>query len=303
MALVVESTSTASTSNADSLTITKPTGVQVGDLLILVASGSNQGLPSCSGFTVGVEKFQDNSGGLIDTGLSLLWRVADSTDVAASNYTVNNTGTTTSGAASMLRVSGWTSGNPMYQSASTGSSVDAASYTVSATGLSLSRPYPQLLIAAVMHQGDASNANYSNYTITSSDSNPSWTELQDVDFEIANGINGTCTLAVAYALSSNTSNITGYSIDATSSTAGDPDAYASVLAVIVEPAAATGTNALLEVTQDVTFPNTAVEVGTTGTNTLLEIEPELFDQSGSATAPTQWTNETKGSTTWINETK
>ena len=72
MALAVASTSTA-TSTTSPVTITKPTGVAIGDLLII--SGNNIGNTgiSCTGFTSGATSWFDGPGAVPDAGNALLY--------------------------------------------------------------------------------------------------------------------------------------------------------------------------------------------------------------------------------------
>lgn len=300
MALVVESTSTVSANDADNVVITKPASVAVGDLLILIATGDGlSNKATCTGFT---EILTSSADGNVDTNVTMLYRIADASDVSASNYTVAVAGSaTSSGAAAMLRVSGWVSGNPLFASSASSTVIDSASYSIGQSGLTITRPGQQLLIIAGNHISEDHYADYSNYSITSSDSNPTWTILSNnVDYTTASGIYKQ-TFFVAYAVSTNTSTITAYSADVASSITGGIDSDAYFFAVFVAPIDATGTNALLSVSPTV-FDNAGVDVGGNGTNALLEVEPEFFNQSGSGTTRTAWVNESKPTTSWNNET-
>ena len=298
MALVVESTSTVSANNANSLTITKPTGVAVGDLLLLIASGEGvSGYPTCTGFTQILTSLADGND---DTCLALLYRIADASDVSAANYTVDVASTDNQGAAAMLRVSGWVSGNPLFASSASSTVIDSASYSIGQSGLTITRPGQQLLIIAGNHISEDNYADYSNYSITSGDANPTWTILSNnVDYTTQSGVKEN-TFFVAYAVSTNTSTITAYAADVGSSISGGIDSDAYFFAVFVAPINTTGTNALLEVSPTL-FNNAGVDVGGNGTNALLEVEPEFFPESGSATTRTGWANESKPTTSWNNE--
>lgn len=295
MALVVESTSTVTAANASTLVITKPTGVAVGDLLIIASGGIGlSSVPACTGFTSGVTKVQDNAGTAADLNIILLYRIADASDVSASNYTITGYGTSGAGNAAMLRISGCSTINPFYASASDGGSMDVASATTSQTGLTIALPSNQLLISLTCFyssSGTLSTATFGTYSVTSADANPSWTEVFDQIADVGGSTAKYC-IGVAYANRTVTSTITGYSTTITSDINGDADGFASILAVIAEPVGATGTNALLSVSPTI-FTNTAVEVGTIGTNTLLSVSPTMNTQSGEATVPSVWTTITK----------
>lgn len=303
MALVVESVSSVATSNADNLTITKPTGVVVGDLLVIMAMGEHDGNAGstskidCTGFTKQLSPAgpPNNSNTDLNRGAVFLWRIADSTDVAASNYTITLPGTETLGIAGMFRISGWTSGNPVYAS--------SAPLSLTNSGLSLTRPSPSLLLMLNGIKEDSQTYSFSAQSITSGGSNPTWTEVVDASISV-NQTSDTRSIStvISYANDSNTSAITAYSVTQTSTggASGTPSPI-SILAVICEPINATGTNALLEV-QPAVFPANVLEVGGTGTNALLEVSPEMFNQNGNATTPTVWTNEAQATTEWTNET-
>jgi len=300
MALVIETTSSVTSNNADNLTITKPTGVAVGDLLIVIAAGapSAGNYATVTGFTASI---QNQAEGLTIPSTAFLYKVADAGDVAASNYTIGLGGANSLGAAVMLRISGWVAGNPVYSS-SAGSVInqDVASEVLTQTGLSLARPTAQIMFLFGCATGNEYST-FATYSATSSDANPSWTELAEIDFA-TNTSTVLGTLFVAYAQTSNTSNVTAYAITRTASTAFSGESSAYSLAIVCEPISKTGTNTLLSVSPT-TFLNTGVVVGTAGTNTLLAVSPTMLDQSGRGETPTVWTPEVKTATTWTPEIK
>lgn len=285
MSLVVETTSTVTADNASDLTLPKATGVAVGDLLIIIASEKG-GYCTCTGFTSVVTSNYDGFGTL-DSYINLLYRIADASDVSASNYTINGLASSM-GSAVMLRVSGWTTGNPIHASATYGNQVDSASYTIDSGDISLSRPSQQLLIMAGNQYSLDNYASYNAYTIESTDSNPTWVEVIDSDYE---GESDFLSMFVAYAISSDTSTITGYTVGVSSSTTGGADAYTTFLAVICSPLSQTVSNDLLQTTP-VTF---ATLTGSTQepVNDFHEVSPEFPEQSGVATMPSIWTPITK----------
>jgi hypothetical protein len=295
MALVVETTTIASASSSDNLTIAKPSGVQVGDLLLIIANGATYyQFPTVAGFSAAVNYGYNAS---LDAALSILYRIADASDVSASNYTIGLAGTDTLGVAAMLRVSGWNSSiNPVYTFATAGDYADPIT-TIGASGLNLSRPSNSLLLIANCSVLDLSSATFSGYSITSSGSNPTWTEVQDA--QVSSGSLQTA-LSVAYANDSNQSNITAFNTNVSSDSGGGGDAIASILAVIFEPKNATASNALFQ-TSPVTFA-TLTSSTQNVSNQLLELSPEIPSPITKAISPTQWQNETANPTTWTNET-
>lgn len=288
MAIVVESTSTASASNSASVVINKPTGVQVGDILLLAVSGAGLTTAYCTGFTVAVNRQQNNPSGINDASITLLYRTADASDVSASNYTVvSYSSTKGTGACVMMRVSGLNPGNPVTGYVTSASYSDGATYNPGyPEGMTpIPRPAAQtLMVMAVVHVGDSNYASYSNYDVVSGEANPTWTELLDVDFGLEDNFYK-CTFAVAYAFSTSTSDITAYNIDAASETTGDPDGFASFLAVIGLPQNAPGTAALLQGTP--TFPAPTSGGGTSGTAALLTTTPSVQAPTSEVTTPNE----------------
>lgn len=277
MALVVASTSTVATNNANDLTITKPSGVASGDLLVIVATGEHDGnnglgnaVISCSGFTKQLSPARDGDNSNTDrnVGSVFLWKIADSGDVSASNYTISLAGSETLGLATMFRITGWTSGNPIFTSTSSNSSISPSS-------LSLTRPASQLLIMCVARKEDSEAWSFDSYSITSSDSNPTWTEVQDTYVEVNTSTDSRrISHAVAYANSSNTSNITAYSATATDLNVGTNGTSSDIsfLAIICEPQSPTADVSHLAITPTID--------GITGSNNV------VADVSHQAITPT-----------------
>lgn len=295
MALAVASTSTAVANNAESLVITAPTGIDTGDLLILVlvqSQGGDVGIPS--GFTEMLTADDPND------YLAMYYKVAVLADESAVNYTVTG-GTDTLGGAVMLRVTGWSSGNPLYDSSTIEQSAVDLPSSVGRNGITVDRPSQQLLIMAY---ATADNDNdlptgAGTYTVTSSDSNPTWTEVLDSVSDIrfaANNIDAA--FAVAYAVSSDTSQITDYSI----AIAGTPviDTIFSMLAVIASPQDAPG-NAVFATSTQTAFADPTGSAGGNGSPALKASTQTAFTPTGKGNAPTQWVNEAIENTDWTNE--
>lgn len=310
MALAVASTSSVASNNADNLTLTKPTGVSSGDLLILIATGFGSGTPpTCTGFTAIVDADVELGSDTLERehGMRILYRIADSSDESASDYTIGKSGSDTLGVACMLRVTGWTTGNPLYDNAVTeGSTTLSGTYSSGGSSLTVRRPHGQLLIQAhcvCNTDGSTSVFSYDTYSITSSDSNPTWTEVVDLSATVNSGSDvATIHLAVAYAITTDTSDITAYSATLTESTTDNSAGVSSILAVFVEPTSASGTTALH--TADPTFfAESAVEVGTVGTHALLTPNVEINDASGKYDTNASSTNIAKNSATPTNQSK
>jgi hypothetical protein len=272
---VVESVSTlAITTAGASQVITKPSGVVAGDFLVCVVGVfgyAGATTPTISSFTTKVFHGTTTD---VDNAIAVLYKTADSGDVAASNYTITQGTAIDVGPAVMYRISG--------------SANEIVWYSVDGAGVT--RNNDQVLIMVASEGNATSPTAFSGYTITSLDSNPTWTE--DLDDTYVSVTGDDLTFASAHASTTNTSAITAFSL-----TGGED---VSVLLVIPATKSATGTNALLAV--DPTFFANTASVGTTGTNALHTVDPTFPTQSGRAKSNI-WTNETKNTTTWTNEDK
>lgn len=295
MALAVASTSTVTTTTASSVVVTKPSGVEVGDLLVIFASThSASTFPTCSGFT---SQVADGHGSSLNPQIStaILWRIADASDVSASNYTV-------SGAiATMFRITGWTSGNPIFYNDTALIAGFGSSTTVVTRSITGKRPTPSLMaiVAALGSRISDQNPSWSAYSVTSGESNPSWTEVQDEEFRQAGESFGG--QAVAYANTSNLSDVTEWSVTFSGPNGATLRGTAFFI-IIAEPQNVTADLGRTTATPSVRSV-TASQVNVSTDLGRTDITPTIHGIDTKATAPQRWTNETKSSTTWTNETK
>lgn len=295
MAIVVETTSTATGSNSSSLVVTAPVGINSGDLLIIACGGGGSAAAgeqitfSSTGFTESIRYQMDPGGSTVVSSVAILYKIAEAADESATDYTVT-TPSRTIGAISMFRLSGFSTGDPVYHDAGGGIYQDGT--TTVADTVSLSRVSQQLLImlgnTGAVNGGNAFS--FGSYQITSSDSNPNWTELQDVSYTSASGTEDQ-TFFCAYAVTSHTSTITQYGFTKTGDSAQDAEATAYALGIIYTPVSVTGTNNLLQTTPVTFSPLTGSTQ--TPTNDYIETSPDFPNQSGVATAPSVWTTVTK----------
>ena len=288
MAIVVESTASASTSTT-SLVITKPTGLAVGDLMVAVLSMYSNTftdvINTASGWTLaGIES---TSGGEV----AIQYKYADSSDVAASNFTFTSSGTPVLFGGSILRVSGAAAISPLqtFDGAQdfgndTSAMTFATDFTPTTSGC--------LLVTGFLMFGDPGTGTVSSYFVTGS--SPTWTELYD--YTIDSGTDDEI-MAGAYAIQSDTNQITAFG--ATISIAKDDKI--GVIAVFLPRVDVTVTNAPLEVQPAIfapTMSNTNVV-----TNALLEVSPTITDINAVAKSITVWSNDSKPTSTWTNEQK
>lgn len=163
--------------------ITKPSGVAIGDLLVIIAFGkwNNTFNATCTGFTqVGTA----NDGG---NGLTVLKRVADSSDVSASTYSVTNNGGPEIQMTYMLRITG---GTDDFSVLTTQTGVSTGVFST----LDLTPPAANSLIVFAQWNLEYTGNNLAGWAIATS--NPTWTTAQS---DIGNSGNAFGPTAVVYA--------------------------------------------------------------------------------------------------------
>lgn len=282
MALAVASTSTAVESPYDgTVVVTKPSGVEAGDLLVIVAGGNAETYnPTCSGFTQSFSFGHDSGNSGNPTGFALLYRVADSSDVSASNYTVTGAATA---AVTMFRITGWTTGNPIFDYGTRETGTASSSPQTISGSVDVDTPNNQLLIFGMGAGGEGGPVNLSSPAISPNDI--TWTTLTELD--TANGANTwQAAFRVAHGTRSSTSDITSFSFTS-DTTDSDETTVIGFIAAIIEPTNATGTPALH--TASPTFFGVAGLVGGSAVLSLESFSPTFFDVTGSAATPTAWT--------------
>lgn len=304
MALAVASTTNGTSTSSTTVVVTKPSGVASGDLLIIVGNSSAGSSFTCPGFTVGGDWAWDAPGGLGDPSVRLLYRIADSSDVSASNYTVTGA-TNQMGILSMLRITGWSTGNPVFGSAYEGWD-PSSSGTRTITGLSIPRLSQSVvfLVTASYDDGDSDTiGNIRTQTLTSADSNPTWTEIIDSNVTVGGSGVGKMSLSVSHATTTSTATITGYSFQYDDQDADDAAGALSVLIVMNEPNSPT-TDLSHNAVIPAQFGPTVTQVNTNPDLSHNAVVPTINGTETIAASPTMWTNGDKPSeTTWTNTDK
>lgn len=172
MAIAYQSSQTA-TNAGSSLTITKPVGTAVGDLLIasIGTSGSISSIPTDWNLLIN----QSAS----DANLYVYYIIATSTQVAATNFTFSGAASVMAGG--IARITGNFHSSPLVRNAKDNEvSTTTPSYTISVTPDDAG----SLLLFFVACGSSASNTvTTSNYAVTTS--NPSWSEAWDTAINTA----------------------------------------------------------------------------------------------------------------------
>lgn len=288
MAIVVESTASNSVAGSTTLTITKPTGLAVGDLLIANLGLYNGTYATPAGWTL--EITQKTVGRVIST--QVFYKVADSSDVAASNFSFNSgVGEDQFLAGSLMRVTGFNGLDPMMSISDDDFYSGSQSITGSFTG-TIATPNNSLVImltGATRGSGDGV-FNFNAYGVTGVTA--SFTETFDFGRSITSN---STVIGGAYANITTGGTITAWS---TTVSTGRRE-WSSILLVLEAKQDATASNNFLEV-QPATFQPVVTNTNTVS-NALLEVSPTINETNALAMSKTQWQSPTKESTNWTNE--
>lgn len=184
MAIAVASSSKQAFASNPTITITAPTGIQVGDLLVCVLFSTTNSPANLtkSGWT---SRASDTTGG---ESINLLTRTADSADAAAGNFVFSISDSEICGAI-MLRITGWDSSDTL----AIASSNDDLNGDGIFSDLDLTPAVANsMIIFAVWQYNNGGSVAIDGYACVTS--NPSWTEQQ----ELAGGFNrGNAAIATA----------------------------------------------------------------------------------------------------------
>jgi hypothetical protein len=286
MAFAVPTIATTSFASGTTVTIPKPSGLSVGDLMVAtlgaVSGGSSIAFSTLSGWSLA------SQGNGSDYATSIQYKIADAGDVAASNFTFTCTSAShTCGA--ILRATGPRPTSVLAE-ADADANTAANSATLSFTAAGTPIVANSLVVMSLLGGTTDGTGTISSYTTTPS---VMLTELLDttVNTSTRDPIFG-----AAYGIYSGTDDITQYG----ATFSGSKEQHFGALAIFTPQVSATGSNALFQTTP-VTF---ATLTGSTqsATNALHTGSPDLMSQSGVGTTPTQWVNETSATTEWTNET-
>lgn len=200
MAIAVASTASTGYATASSITITKPSGLAAGDLLVcLINIFGNGTVTTPSGWTQGTQQANGTT-----QSLQYLYKIADSADAAASNFTFNLSGSLDT-AGGLLRVTG-----------SAGSSILAALDQDTITGVDISPSFTggltptnagSLLVMAFSSNADQQNGDYGSFAVVTD--NPTWTQAWEIEKNLTD--NNNYVTVCAYAVRTETSATGNYS--------------------------------------------------------------------------------------------
>ncbi len=264
----------SASSEDTSVVVTKPTSLAVGDLMVAGIWADSDGsgtlsLTTPSGWTLEESVSLASSA----TRLAIFTKVADSSDVAASNFTFASSGDGTYHMIGhIVRVTSW----GLYSDSSNGSSTSSTTATV--TGFTPSRA--SSLLIGFSGVSDTSQQNTSSWALTTN--NPTWTERADTTFNDATRDSAlaiytatrtevTATGDITVTVSGNVSNRVGAAIIAISA----------------------------QVNGSIT-PTTKINAYALSPIQSIELDAIVDNPTLNETTLTSWTNPDKPSTTWSN---
>ena len=301
MAVAIASKSFIAPADASTITIAAPSSISTGDLLVMVVgAGLNSTLTLPAGWTTKASYSVVGAGALVDTFVKVAWKIAVLADETAINY-ITTTGTESALGGAIYRITGWTSGDPFF-AIQNGTDVNMApTSSYAETGLTDARPTTQVMIqfafGASVSNGDAASS--SNYSITSADSNPTWTEYVDTTHSIATSSTAReGWMAVADTTSTDTSTVTGLGFDWSVT----DDAWSGIFGFLMITSPTTTSSTSTVVSAPISLIASSAANTNLGDSEVLAVSITPIASVGREQG-TVWVNESKESTTWVNEVK
>lgn len=232
MAIAVQSVAdggwASSTDPNVAITITKPTGLTEGDLMVAVLFSDGETATPGTGETMTATGWTNESNTTYNAGgiIWFLYKTATASDVSASNFTFTSnfdgTGDQKIGGC-ILRIDG--QAEETLEQSTGGFTNNATDTAISVGGLSLTPSYPDslLIIALAGLNTEGGGSSISGYAIDSP--NPSWTERIDISSATGND----SVLGVATTNINTTPQIT--TLSGTIDTTQQDDHYAAILVI------------------------------------------------------------------------
>lgn len=164
------SSTTAAISASDPLVFTKPSGLAVGDLLVVETENYSNSTTPPAGWSTIVSNTHSPDAMHFD----IFAKIADAADVAASTFTFTTGGGTIRAGGAIIRITGPGLTIPLAIPVSSTAGTNASATALSTT--TITPPAGALLLLFTAHKG-ATLRTVSGYAVATS--NPSWTEAYD----------------------------------------------------------------------------------------------------------------------------
>lgn len=282
---VIASSSTNTGASVSSLVITKPTGLASGDLMVAMLalydiSDNNRSWSTPTGWTLATNSSTGVGTELVRT--ASFYKVADSGDASATNFTFSVSGSVGYVSGYLSRVTGANSTPiPVSESDEDGSlGSTTVSYTTALT--------PTISDSLVLTSFAGSDSSAGVETVSSYSSSPSATWTERADIGVVSGTDG-LVHGVASTDYSGMSMITSRSA-VFSQSANDAASSIVVISGFID---ASGTNDLLTPTVSFYAPNGSA--GEAGTTELFTTSSSVFSSAGTVQTPSGWQNTTRPS--------
>lgn len=282
MGAILRTSNKTDIANTTSISLTKPTGTVDGDLLVTIIACLGTAAPSSvpSGWTL--IRSTDSGGVGTQASLHTYYKIASS---EGSSYSW--TSSTAPSGGMILRIDGQDSVTAIDTSGGSGNQ-GANLSTSQVFGSTVTPSIANNLILSVIHSYDADSGTPSITSHAVATSNPSWTELYDSAYNSGSANNQV--MGLAYAIRPE---ITGTGNQTVVLAGTQPERTTGQVISINRFTAGIYTDTITETD---TFSSTATFQNTyTDTITETDTATEVKDK--------KWTNDTKNTTTWINDTK
>lgn len=293
MAVAYESVSTLSwisKSAGDTFSISKPTGLAVGDMMVAHISGVKDAatdftMSDPAGWTALLA--QNTSGTANRARMQVAYKVADSSDVAASQFTWTQQSSSALVSGAIYRISGASGITGAIDSDETADATPVFTNTITQTYAD------SLLLFLLTAVADQASGSVTGYAVTNN--NPTWTERYDV---YGTGTaDGDGLMAGATAMRS-AATATG---DSTCTLTSFADKSIGAIVIVAPTTSAEANFALITQPSSTIFAPT-LNFGTTASAALLTSSSTILSPTTTAEDKV-WTESTKPTTTWTESIK
>lgn len=267
--------------DGNGFTLTKPTGLEVGDLMVAcIFSGDDNG--TASAFLTGWTQEENTVSNFSESIMTTLSKVATSSDVSATDFTFNFSG---AGSTNVDVVQGALLRLSSHNGLATSSADTGGGAGLTFSGLTPSYVDSYLIFFAAAWDNTATS-NLSSYSIVTS--NPTWTEQSEET--LSNSGNGNTYGTFAFATAERSEKTATGDVSFTASTGSDVT-HGSLVAI----------SPIINGT--VTDSGQDIEIRTFPIINMEEIELTQDTPIVGGRSITNWTNQNKNSTTWTNQNK
>lgn len=290
MAIAFQSVEVANATSGSSVTVNKPVSLAVGDLMIahvVVRNNPARIITTLSGWTIIETEQQIDSGNVTST--KAMYKIADSSDVAASTFTFAFSGTSNANFGAVYRFTGTSTSTPIDSSDVAGG---GSTLTPNYGGDADPSFANSMLVFLISIAANGSNPAVSTTSVAVSVSNPTWTQVYNtrISTTIVN-------VSGAYALRTQDTAVGDHT--AVFSAGGAPTDSTGFL-IVIRPTVDSNTS-VSAITAAVSQIAPTVQTGATVIASALSARVNLIDPT--VQLKREWTAQSKTSTTWTSQQK